>query len=416
MSAQTVHASRHVDQQNANLAYFLKYARKRPIPLAGTIPTGSTGGTPASNVAFNDVIPVVPAWASAIIIEATLPLTVTVPAGGSASVSPYGAYAALNMMLTLAGSPPWDQISLVPWLLDEITSSRFFDPGMTGPNVETAQQDAGPFAYANGGYVPGSTINPGTVAGTVTLRAKVRLQRRPHLLFGCVPLGDPENRPQIKMQLGALVGPNPEANMFTTQTGAATTASLTAPATVNVIFEGLSLDVLPPGLSSIPTPIVGLGLAVNYSTQNIVAAGQLVKNPRNAAMLYEKVFHQLFNAAAGQRADYFGKWLTGEQQSARYEFDASQGTFNDYYKRILDRYHRYLPRGLYVDDMVGGDNPDNPRADPYEAQMTPDTGYAAEFGLPATPAWNNALRIPAGTALTNAYLANYEFGLVNVPY
>lgn len=416
MSAQTVSQSRHVDQQGANLAYFLKYARTRPIPLAGTIPNGATGGTPASNVTFSDVIPVVPAWAKSIIIEATLPLTVVVPAGGTASVSPYGAYAALSMMLTLAGSPPWDQISLVPWFLDEITNSRFFDPGMTGPGIETSQQDAGAFAYSNGGFTPGATLNPGTINGTVTFRAKVRLQRRPNLLFGCVPLGDPENRPQLKMQLGALVGPNPESNMFTTQTGGATTASLSSAGTVNVVFEGLSLDVLPPGLSSIPTPVVGLGLAVNYASQPIVQAGQLVKSPRNAAMLYEKVFHQLFNAGAGQRADYFGKWLTGEQQSARWEHDSAQGTLNEYYKRLLDRYNRYLPRGLYVDDMVGGNNADHPHEDPYEAQMTPDTGYAAEFGLPATPAWTNALRIPNGTGLTNAYLATYEFGLVNVPY
>lgn len=418
--AQAVAPNRHVDQQGNNLAYFLKYARKRPIAVAGTIATGQSGGVTASNAVLQSDIPTIPAWAVAMVIEVTLPIRLTVPAGATARISPFFPYSSMSMQLQLAGSPPWDQISLVPWYLDDITSRRGFDPSMTGVGPAN-QNDAGPFVYSDGGFTPGGTIvngggSPANTDGTVTFRTRVRLQRKPNLLFGAIPLGDPENRPSLKLQLGALVGPNPENNAFQDTAAAGITSQLTGPGTVNVLFECKSLDVLPPGLQEIPTPIVGLGLAVNYSTKDKTSAGTFLKMPKDAAMLYEKVFHCLINNQQGQRADYFGKWLTGEQQSARYEYDANAGTFNDYYAEVVRAYGRYLPRGVYVDDMVSGFNPDNPGLDPYEAHMTPDTGYAAEFGLPATPAWTDTLRIPAGTAIAGAYAAMYEFGLVNVPY
>lgn len=417
----TATQSRHVTQQQANLAYFLRYARTREIPLTGTLPNGAAGGTPASNVSFSSQIPTVPAWATAMVIECTLPISLTVPANKTANVSPYFPYSAAMMQLKLAGSPPWDQLSLVPWWLDELTSTRFFDPTNKGPSSEAAQQDAGPFVYSNGGFVPGGTIAGGTAGstttGTVTFRTVVRLQRKPNLLFGAVPLGDPENRPQVIMQLNALVGPNPEANAFQDVAGGSgITAQLSAAGTVNVIFVAKSLDILPPGLQNIPTPTVGMGLAVNYGTQTQATAGQFIKTPHNAAMLYEKIFSLLINNAQGQRADYIGNWLTGEQQSARDEYDATQGTLNAYYERLQRRYHRFFPTGAYILDLISGDDPDNPARTPYEGQQTPDTGYAQEFGIPATPAWTTALRVAAGTGMTNCYEAFYEFGWVNVPY
>ena len=402
---------------------FLRYARVRYYPLAGTIPTASSGGTPASNVTFSDALPVVPAWAKGITFEITLPISLTIPGTSSITVSPYFPYSAMLMGLTLAGSPPWDQMSLVPWFLDEISSSRLLDPASTGLVVgaEASQADAGPFAYASSSFTPGATItnatgSPVATTGTVTFRARARFQRSPKLMFGCIPLGDPENRPKLSMQLAALVGPSPENNAFQQATGTAATAVLTAAGTVNVVIDALSLDVLPPGVGSIPTPIVGMGLAVTYSTQTQASAGQFIRVKHSAAMLYEKVMHLLVNNSIGQRADYFGNWLTGEQQSARWEFDATQGTFNQWYERTLKRYRRFFPRGSYLLDLNSGTDPDDPSRDLYEAQQTPDTGYAAEFGLPATPAWTTALRIPAGTTIVGAYLAMYEFGLVNVPY
>jgi hypothetical protein len=413
--------SRHIEEQNANLAYFLKWARTRYVPLTGTVPNAATGGTPASNVAFTSDIPEIPLWATAIVLEVTLPISLVVPAGATARISPYFPYSSMLMQLLLAGSPPWDQISLVPWWLDELTSQRFFDPTMIGPtSAPSAQEDPGPFAYSHAGFTPGGTIvaggTPVTTTGTVSFRVRVRLQRKPNLLFGAVPFGDPENRPALKMQLAALVGPNPESNPFQDTAGAGITASLSGVGQVNVVFEGRSLDVLPPGLDAIPTPVVGAGLAVNYSTKGALIAGQMAPVPLNAAMLYQKNFHLLVNNQQGQRADYFGKWLTGEQQSARWEFDASQGTFNEFYERMQKRYNRFFPVGCYIDDMVSGENADNPAATPYEAEMTPDTGYALEWGLAASPGWNNTLRIPVGTALATPYIASYAFGLVNVPY
>jgi len=415
-------AQRHVDQQNANLAYFLKWARTKNVGMSGTIANGVSGGTPAANVAFSTDIPEIPMWATALVLEITLPISLVVPAGATARISPYFPYSSMLMQLLLAGSPPWDQISLVPWWLDEITSQRFFDPTMIGPTTApSAQEDPGPFVYSHAGFTPGGTIvngggSPATTTGTVTFRTRVRLQRKPNLLFGAIPLGDPENRPQLKMMLAALVGPNPEQNPFQDVAGAGITATLSGPGQVNASFEGRSLDVLPPGIGTIPTPVVGMGLAVNYSTKGPFNAGQMVKVSQDSAMLYKKILHLLINNQQAQRADYFGKWLTGEQQSARWEYDAAAGTFNQYYELLQRRYNRFLPTGCYVDDMESGENADNPIATPYEAEMTPDTGYADEFGIAATPGWNNALRVPVGTAVNAPYVGSYAFGLVNVPY
>lgn len=422
-AAPTQGASRHVAAQGANIDGFLRYARTKYYPLAGTIPTGAVGGVPASNVTFSDQIPAVPAWATSVVFEVTLPIALTLPAGASVRVSPFFPYSAVLMGLTLAGSPPWDVMSLAPWYLDNITNSRGYDPAGSGvvPGAEANDADAGPFAYTNGGFTPGGTITngggaPATTNGTVKFRVKCNLQRNPRLLFGAIPMGDPENRPKLTMQLAALVGPNPELNAFQDTAAAGATASLSAPATITAVIKGKSLDVLPPGIGNIPTPEVGMGLAVTYTTQTQAAAGQIFKMKHSTAMLYEKVLHLLINGQVAQRADYFANWLTGEQQSARQEFDASQGTFNEYYEEVFSRYRRYLPTGVYINDLVGGFNPDDPGRDPYDGQQTPDTGYAAEFGLAATPAWTTALRIPVGTGINGAYAALYEFGLVNVPY
>lgn len=416
-------ANRHVSQQGQNMDGFLRFARTRYYPVTGSIPSGAAGGTPASNVVLSSDIPVVPAWMKALTFEVTLPISLVVPANSSVKVSPYFPYSALVFGLTLAGSPPWDQITLVPWYLDEITSSRSLDQAANGvvPGAEANQADAGPFVYSASSFTPGSTItngtgSPVTTTGTVTFRCRARLQRNPKLMFGCVPMGDPENRPRLNLQLSALVGPSPENNAFQDTAAAGATATLSGAGTVNVVIDGLSLDVLPPGVQGIPTPIVGMGLAITYATQTQASAGQFIKVKHSAAMLYEKVMHLLVNAQIGQRADYFGNWLTGEQQSARTEFDATQGTFNQWYERALKRYRRYFPKGAYILDLVSGFNPDDSSSDLYEAHQTPDTGYAAEFGLPATPAWTTALRIPAGTTMTGAYVAVYEFGAVNVPY
>jgi hypothetical protein len=421
--AQAAPAARHVVQQTTNQNGFLTYARTREYPLTGSIPSGQAGGVPASNVAFTDLIPTVPAYARAVVLEITLPISLVVPANSSVKVSPYFPFSAMLMGLTLAGSPPWDVISLVPWFLDEVTSTRGFDQAMSGlvPGAESGQADKGPFTYSDGGFAPGATVtnatgSPVTTTGTVTFRTRVRLQRNPRLMFGCIPMGDPENRPKITMQLAALVGPSPEMNAFQDTASAGATATLSGAATVTAIFEGLSLDILPQGTPSIPEPVVGMGLAVNYATHTQQSAGQFIKMKHDAAMLYEKVFHLLVNAEIAQRADYFGNWLTGEQQSARWEFDATQGTFNQYYEVLIERYRRYLPSGLYVLDEVSGFDPDDPSRDLYEAQQTPDTGYAADFSIPATPAWTTALRVPAGTTMNNCYVALYEFGMVNVPY
>lgn len=411
--------STHSQQQAQNLANFLQYARQRTVMQTGTIPSGSTGGSAQSAVAYARDIPTVPVWATDVYIEAQLPLTVTTPASSTTGISAYFPWSILQSQLLLAGAPPWDMMSLVPWWVDEITSDRFYDPSNIGPGL-AAQEDPGPFATTNGGFTPGGTIvstgSPTTTTGTVQFSCHMSLQRRRHLMFGCVPLGDPENRPRLNIQLSGLVGPNPEQNPFQTLAGTATTASLSALANITVIYVCKSIDLLPDGVSVIPTPIVGMGLAINYTTKSIQNAGQVFPIAHQASMVYEKIVHCVFNAGAAVRPDYFGLWLTGEQASARWEFDAQQAGYNVLYDLMQRQYKRFLPVGCLVADFESGEIPELPQETPFNGLMTPDTGYAQEFGIPATPAMNTAVRIPTGTTMSGAYVAEYEFGLVNVPY
>jgi hypothetical protein len=133
-------------------------------------------------------------------------------------------------------------------------------------------------------------------------------------------------------------------------------------------------------------------------------------------MAYLKILTLLINDQAQQRADYWSIWDTQEQKSARWEYDASQNTFQSYFTNFHEVYRRYPLKGLYVVDNVSGEYPEVPQVTPYNAIMSPDANYAEAFDVAVTPAMTTTIRVPSGTSMTNAYQRVYSKGLVSVAY
>jgi hypothetical protein len=418
---------------------FLLYARTQPLPVQiGTLAAGDPGGQATSLIAWNpNNIAEVPGWAQTLDLHITLPVELNVAAGATVTMSPLAPYSALAVQMLLSGSPEWPQnTSLVPWWLDDITNFQIFDPFMAGPSIRTTNgipndvdpewYDAGPdgptFAGGANTILPGGT-QAGGVGGVtrnyvVKFTCRINLQRLRTKMWGMIPLGDPQNRPVLRAQLSALLGFQPENNLFIDDAAnpGSTAAVDTGGVEVVAVFRTKSLDYLPQGLQ-IAQPQVGLGLNLVYDNSFAINnAGAIQFQGQRTAMVYTAIHHLLVNNSLPIRGDYFGLWVTQNAQSARWAYDESAGTMQDYYTDVLNRYKRYLPQGHYVADLQNGEFPDIPRETPYIAQMSPDVAYAASVGVAATPNMSTAVRIPAGTALVDAYLATYAFGLVRVPY
>lgn len=427
-------SNQHAAEQAAN-AEFLQYAAHLPRPtLTGSIASGSAGGA-NSPVVWSRPLPVVPRWVTEIELDVTLPYTLTIPAGATVRVSPYAPWSALQNRLTIAGSPPWDYVSLVPFWLDRVIRRRNFDPAIGVPDqavtfadtflggLPPAQVDKGSWIFSTGNntFEPGQAITNGgtaaeTITGTLQFVATIKLQRRPDMMFGTIPNGDPQDRPDLEMQLSPLVGPQPENSLVQDINNSGATMVLSSAGTVNATWHSAGLDQLPNGVQ--PTvPTVGLGWSINSFTTPVQNAGQIIPVAHNTAMLYQCIMQFLVNGQQPIDADYFGLWLTGEQTNARWEYDAvGLNNYASYFKKIKDTYGRWLPQGLHLADLVGGDNPEHPSDTPYIGIMSPDESYAAAFGIAFTPAMSTALRVPAGTNMNGGYIRTYTFGLVEVPY
>lgn len=418
---------------------FLRFARTRPFPVQlGSVAAGNSGGQATSLVVWNpNQIPEVPAWLSYLDLLITLPVSVTVPAGATVNVSPYAPYSAFSAQMILAGSPEWPaNVSLVPFWLDELTNSQQFDPMGIGPALSTPNTTPGdvPTWFDQGPSVPGfaggattvlpgqSITNPGGAPAVTTFQmvfpVRIRFQRKRNKMWGMIPLGDPQNRPQLRMQLNALVGPNPENNLIQDPAASGATAVLAGGgAAINAIFRSKSLDILPQSVQQLAQPLVALGLNLTYdnSTQ-IQNAGAILYQYQRTAQIYTAIMQLFVNNQAPVDLDYWALWLTQDRASARWEYDAAAGSMQDYFNDTFQRYHRYLPNGVFVADLDGGEFPDIPRETPYNPLMSPDVAYASAVGVAATPNMATAFRIPAGTPMVSAYSGTYTFGLVRVPY
>ena len=333
-------AALDAQSEQAIINLFLTYARRQfHISQSGSIPSGSSGGSTSSQVTFTpSTLQQDAVYADSIDLFTILPITLTVPAGGSCVVSPYAPYSALQTKFTVGGASRFDYLAGTVHYLDELTSYSWYDPAMSYPNSygaisggwDNGSSQAAPGWYPNndgsGAFQPGATIhNTGTssenISGTIQFRCKVRLRRRRPNLWGCVPLGDPQNVPDLFGQLSALVGSDPVNNLFTKAT-AGVTASLSSAGSVLAVFPNLGIDVMPVG-TPIPEPLMQMAYAVNYNGSTpITTAGTIIPVSFKTDMLYDKIFLLLANNQVAQAADYFGLWLTNKQGSARWEFDA----------------------------------------------------------------------------------------------
>jgi hypothetical protein len=278
---------------------------------------------------------------------------------------------------------------------------------------------------------PGAVITntSGGAAATLTLTAnfslQFRFQRKRHLLWGAIPFGDPENRPNNLMQMLPLVGTNPEKCVFISPVGNSVplTATTVGGPIVNATYELQYVDLLPAGVQ-VPEPTVGFGLQLTVGTTSGMTAGNWALVTHRTAQAYTAIHHLLINGGAGAtpayptpiQSDYFGLWDDQDFQSARWQFDKQQNTLHQYF----DQWHRIMRSyplvGQFTADFENGVFPEIPSVDPYDAIMSPDATYAQAFGVPVTPAMTTALRIPTGTVTVNPYIVTYAFGLVKVPY
>lgn len=429
-----------------NLSTFLTYAATRDIAVVGTIAAGATGGTGFSAVTWQQDIPEAPVWCKAIDYEVTLPITVTNTSTTSLTfqLSPFAPYSSFSNQFTIAGAPPWPMTELTPWYLDNLARNANFDESTMDPNWTTVasslgnvgyevrlNRDAGSLGqsvYQSSTVYPGATISVGSAGGSSTtplvLKFTLRqpLQRFRKALWGTVPFGDPKNRPRNQFQLNTLVGTNPINNTVLTSLSTLT-AAVTAGSTVNVIahYRCLGIDILPPGVGT-PTPTVGYGLALNPQNQSITTAGQIQNIEHIDSAAYLAMHHVLLNAAASggvlvpTEASYFALWLTQEQRSARYAYDVSDSSFNDYFAQYARVHKEFPPLGVYVNDLVSGDLPELPSATPFEGIMSPDATYAASFGVAVTPNLHSAIAFASGTTLYQAQVECYNFEYVRVTY
>lgn len=416
-------------QAQAAITNFLRVAPKKYTSIIGTVASGSAGGGTANVVWQSSQPPIVPAFCTGIDYEITMPITLTLGATtGSATLSPFAPYSGWANQIQLAGAPPWPLTELTPWYLDWITHSRDFDPQFPGlgNNAQyfSSILDQGPSANQIGGsgsLNPGATVTNSTGSPTNTnysflFKLRQNLQRKRQLLWGAIPFGDPENRPNNIVQLLPTIGINPEQTLFVNTAGTGTAAVLNGAATVNAIYELAYIDLLPPGMTSVPQPTVNFALQlIPFSVTNL-QAGTLQPITHRTAQLYTAIHHVLVNGELPIRADYFGLWDDQDQQSARWAFDAQVNTFPEYFNQLQRRLHRYLNTGHYMVDMESGGFPDLPTVSPLDELMSPDASYAAAFGLPVTPAMTTTLRIPSATSISNAYVRIYSFGMVRVPY
>jgi hypothetical protein len=436
----------------------------------GTAPFSSQGGQAAARFNWDVDTPRNPFWCWAIAFQFRLTVTLSIPAGGTVTLSPFAPYSGIGVQLTIGGGQAIQPMSLVPFWLDELTSRRDNDwtqyaPGMVAdpawgpaagqgalvPGVPASLSFLPQWAWdgsdytggtngviqplaitdqAGAKYYPGQVIpNSGgtTLNLTMTFRFQAWMQlgrklygRNLEDLTGCIPMGDPANRPTLYVNVASLIGTFPEQNMFVSNAAGALAASAithaTTPSTCQVIWVCKQLDQLPDNVS-VGTPKVLSALEVNtnggFSVQN---AGQFVNLIFDTAMVYNKRFHVVVNNQLPVSADYFGIWYSENQSNARFFWDGTLNNLQEYFRMIRQVYGRNMPQGVYVADLVGGRFPEFPRETPYRGEIVTSTTLAGLTGLKPYPNAQTTLRYQAGSPMSSAYVNTYSFGTVPVSY
>jgi hypothetical protein len=406
-------AARTVNAPTTVASEFLRVAASRVVVIRGVVRAGAQGGG-SSIVNWDDLVPTIPG----LLVELEYQISFSVNFAGAGQVSPYAPYCAWANQLTLGGAPPWPLTELTPWYLDEITEAVNYDPAYPGLGNNSAPAgplvDLGP-SPINYSVQPGLVRTAGNYTDVFTLRCRIMLQQKRSLLYGAIPMGDPENKIRNVTQLLPLIGNNPEQNLYVNCAPGAT-ATLAADADIKAVYHVRYIDLLPSSDTKVPLPQIGYGVQLNANSSSIQNPGQQAKYYHRDSMAYLKIMTNLINNQAPIQAYYFGLWNTQEQKSARWEYDTQQNSFGTYFSDYAKTYRRYPPLGFYVADYVSGDYPEVPSVTPYNAIMSPDANYSDAFDVAVTPAMTTAITVPPGTAMNEAYQRVYSKGLVGVAY
>src|SRR6185437_14970425 len=111
---------------------FLSIAPRKYYAILGTVASGNAGGATATAI-FQQQIPIIPAFCTAIDYNINLPVTLTLPAStGVATLSPFAPYSAIANQITLGGAPPWPLTEMTPWYLDMVQHRVDYDPDYPG--------------------------------------------------------------------------------------------------------------------------------------------------------------------------------------------------------------------------------------------------------------------------------------------
>jgi hypothetical protein len=416
---------------------FLSVAPTKYTAILGSVASPNAGGATA-NVIWQSQIPIVPAFCTAIDYDITLPISYTLTTANGVVVSPFAPYSTISNQITLGGAPPWPLTEMTPWYLDYVAKHVDYDfsyPGLGNfsflqPGALTSFASSGTSKVLDAGptgnqqtipaaLTPNSVPTTGAQTPTLIFRVRQQLQRKRHLLWGAVPFGDPENRPNNLMQINPFQGINPEQVLLVNPGTAAVfgaAPTLASAATIKASYELAYIDLLPPSMTSVPNPQVGYGLQlIQFSTTGL-AAGTNSPITHRTAMAYTSIHQLLINGQLPLQADYFGLWDDQDQQSSRWNYDNQNNTMSEYFERYHRVYHHYPLLGQYISDFEGGLFPEIPSVTPYDAVMSPDASYAQAFGVPVTPAMTTTLRINSGVVASNPYIRTYAFGFVRVPY
>jgi len=407
---------------------WLELAPASPLAIVGTIPSGTSGGSLA-NVTWQSLIPTNPAFITRVDYQVTLELSVVVPAGASFTLSPYAPYNFFSQSYTVGGAQPWSLIEMVPFYLDDLRTRINYDPNYPGLGDNSGFFQAilseGPSPAVIGGsgsLAPGQTVtNSGTSSETLTysftFTLPQQLTRNRTTLWGALPTGDASFIVENLLQLNALVGTKPEQNPIINATsGVTATTSGTTSVIAVYTMKSLNASVSVENGTALPTPSVGFGLQINRNSTAITNVGSWQYNPHRTGMIYLYNAELFINNQAPLAIDGFAIGTNALISSARTVYDSTVNTMQQYFLDYHRVHGRYPLTGLYEWDLERGDYPPISSLTPFRGLMTPSEEYAKIIDIVPTPAMSTFYKVPSDTTLSDAYVVNYDLGLITVGY
>jgi hypothetical protein len=133
-------------------------------------------------------------------------------------------------------------------------------------------------------------------------------------------------------------------------------------------------------------------------------------------MIYLYNAELFINNQAPLAIDGFAIGTSALISSARTVYDSTVNTMQQYFLDYHRVHGRYPLTGLYEWDLERGDYPPISSLTPFRGLMTPSEEYAKIVNIVPTPAMSTFYKVPSNTTLSDAYVVNYDLGLITVRY